>query len=252
MMPAIGKVARKSGAKLVTFRVEGGYLTQPRWSKTLRKGKLKGRLMHEYTLEELKSMTDEEVNDAIIRDLYEDAYATQEKERIAFKGKDLALGMETTVFSCPSCKAIGGLTSHGNEVSCTCGFHAVYDVYGMLTDAEGKAYTLTQLDEMQKQVLTEQVATQAEGEPLFFDRVTLHEIDNNHTCTGTREGTLVAYGDHFECCGYTLSFASMQGVAIYSRNSLVLHQEGLDGHLEVKSGDQFSALKYMYLYNMKK
>lgn len=39
--PSIAKVARRSGAKLITYRIEGGYFTQPRWSTTLRKGKIK-------------------------------------------------------------------------------------------------------------------------------------------------------------------------------------------------------------------
>lgn len=252
MMPAIGKVARKSGAKLVTYRVEGGYLTQPRWSKTLRKGKLKGRLIHVYSLEELKGMTDEQVNDAICRDLYEDAYVTQKQERIAFKGKDLALGMETTVFCCPDCGKIGTLRSEKNHVFCSCGFRAEYDVYGELTDTNSRKYTLTELDELQRKTLEAMVEAHQGEEPLFTDEVMLYEIDNHHQCTGTKQGTLSAYTDRFECCGHVLSFDSMQGVAIYSRNSMVLHQEGLEGHLEVKSGDHFSALKYLYLYNMKK
>ena len=250
MMPTIGKVARKSGAKLVTYRIEGGYFTQPRWSKTLRKGKLKGRLMHVYSLEELKAMTDDEVNEAICKDLYEDAYATQKKERIAYKGKDLALGMETTVFSCPDCGRIGTLRSEGNHVFCSCGFRAEYDVYGDLTDANSKKYTLTELDLLQRKNLESMVEHHQDATPLFTDDVTLYEIDVNHQCSGTTEGTLVAYKDRFECCGKVLSFERMQGVAIYSRNSMVLHQEGMDGHLEVKAGDHFSALKYLYLYNL--
>jgi len=252
MMPAIGKVARKSGAKLVTYRIEGGYLTQPRWSKTLRKGKLKGRLIHEYTLEELKSMTDEQVNNAICRDLYEDAYATQKQERIPFKGKNLALGMETTVFCCPQCGQFGTLKSKGNEVFCTCGFRAEYDVYGDLTDTKGRKYTVTELDEMQKKALEALVEAHQGEEPLFSDQVTLYEIDSKHQCTGTRECTLAAYQDRFECGEYKVPFATMQGMAIYSRNCTVLHPEGVDGFLEIKSGDSFNALKYLYLYNLKK
>lgn len=253
MMPAIGKVARKSGAKLVTYRIEGGYLTQPRWSKTLRKGRLKGRLMNVYSLEQLKSMTDDQVNDAICRDLYEDAYETQKKERIAYKGKNLALGMETTVFCCPRCHQFGVLKSKGNEVVCECGFHAIYDVYGELTDETGKKYTVTELDTMQREELAKRVAENQGDEPLFSDSVVLYEIDDKeHQCIGTKEGELVAYKDRFECCGLTIPFASMQGVAIYSRNSMVIHEEGREGHLEIKAGDSFSALKYLYLYNMEK
>ena len=46
MEAAIAKVAKKAKVKLITYRIEGGYLTQPRWATNLRRGKqlLKERL----------------------------------------------------------------------------------------------------------------------------------------------------------------------------------------------------------------
>lgn len=249
MMPAIGKVARRSGAKLVTLRMEGGYLTQPRWSTTLRKGKLYGRVMHIYSQEELGAMTDAQVNDAICRDLHEDAYATQEEQRVPFRGKKLALGLETTIFTCPKCGKIGTLHSEEDRFWCGCGFHAVYDVYGMLTDKTGKTYTVTELDTMQRKALKKQVQVQEENKPFFADKVTLYEIGNDHTILRTQDGPLTAYADRMECCGRSISYKDMQGMAIYSRNSMVIHIAGEEGHLEIKSEEAFSALKYLYLYN---
>ena len=98
MQASIAKVAKKAKVKLITYRVEGGYLTQPRWGTTLRRGKIKGRLIHIYEPEQMAQMTDEEINEAIGRDLHEDAYETQKRERIRFKGNQLALGLESTIF----------------------------------------------------------------------------------------------------------------------------------------------------------
>ena len=197
MMPAIAKVARRSGAKLITYRVEGGYLTQPRWSRTLRKGKIRGCLVHEYSLEELKGMTDEQMNQAICEDLFEDAYATQKRERIAFRGKDLALGLETTIFTCPSCGKIGTLHSEGSRFWCDCGFEAEYDVYGELTDKSGGKYTVTELDRKQQEALRARIAAHTGENAFFFDEVTLYEIDGDHEFAGTENGTLTAYRDRF-------------------------------------------------------
>ncbi len=250
MMPAIGKVARRSGAKLVTFRVEGGYLSQPRWSQTLRKGKMQGKLVHVYTVEELKSMTDEQVNEAICRDLYEDAYATQEKEHVAFRGKNLAQGLETTIFSCPVCGQISTLHSEGERFWCDCGFSAVYDVYGMLTDASGSQYTVTELDLKQQEKLQAMVKNHSGEEVFFSDTVTVYEIGSDHALLGTKEEKLGAYGDRLECGERKISWKNVQGMAIYSRNSMILHVAGESGHLEIKSGPSFSALKYLYLYQL--
>ncbi len=251
ILPTIGRVAGRSGMKLVTYRIEGGYLTQPRWSLTLRRGKLKGRFVREYSPQELKSMTDEQINQAIRDDLYEDAYVTQQKERIAFRGKDLALGMESTVFACPVCGRIGTLHSDKTRLYCDCGFDAVYDVYGELTDKSGKKYTVTQLDTLQRSVLKEYIASCKEDELLFSDQVTLYVIDNNHKITETESGSLAAYGNRLECCGRTVPYKDIQGMSVFSRNFMILHIQGEEGHIEIKSDKMFCALKYLYLYNTK-
>ena len=67
---ATGKLARASGASLVTYRLEGGYFTHPRWAKTHRRGKMRGSVVGIYTPEMLKAMDPEEINDIINRDLY--------------------------------------------------------------------------------------------------------------------------------------------------------------------------------------
>ena len=253
MEAAIGKVAKKAKAKLITYRVEGGYLTQPRWSVTLRKGKLRGRLVHVYTVEELQNMTDEQINEAIVKDLFEDAYATQKRERIAFKGKDLALGLEATIFTCPDCGQIGKLHSKGDRFFCECGFESVYDVYGELTDKNGKKYTVTELDIMQKEMLEKRVNESGKEEPLFDDGVIVYAIDEHHEKEWAKSVRIKAYTDRLEIGSEKVYLEDLEGMAIYSRNAMILHHSDKKGHFEIKSEDiGFNALKYMYLYEMVK
>ena len=153
MEASIAKVAKKARVKLITYRLEGGYLTQPRWATNLRRGKIRGRLVNVYTPEQLAEMSDAQISQAIIADLQEDAYATQKKERIAYKGKNLALGLESTIFCCPKCGAYGKLHSENDRFFCQCGFQVVYDVYGDMTDKDGNVYTVAMLDGFQKEHL---------------------------------------------------------------------------------------------------
>ncbi len=254
ILPSIGKVARRCGAKLVTYRVEGGYLTQPRWALTLRRGRLRGRLIGEYSPEMLKGMTDEQVNQIICEDLYEDAYVTQKQNPVPFRGKDLALGIESTLFTCPNCGRISTLHSEKDRFYCDadgCEFEAKYDVYGELTDKAGKKYTVTELDHLQREALKERLSDYMGDKPLFSDEVTWYEIDKNHVVTKTVNGRLAAYDDRFEFCERKLFYNELQGMAIYSRNAIVLHMQGLEGHIEIKADKMFSALKYLYLYNLR-
>ena len=252
MEASIAKVAKKAKVKLITFRIEGGYLTQPRWSTGTRRGKTRGRLINVYTPEQLSEMSDAQICDAIIADLHEDAYETQKVEHVKFKGKNLALGLESTVFVCPKCGEIGKLHSVDNRFYCECGFSSVYDAYGYLTDTEGKVYTVTELDEIQQKALKERVENCEEGASLFEDQVTIYRVGANHELIGTEEGSFKAFTDHLECGGERLDFAEIEGMAIYSRSALIIHRKNVDGHLEVKSDISFNALKYLYLYEILK
>ena len=250
MQTAIGKVAKKSKVKLITYRVEGGYLTQPRWATGIRRGKLRGRLINIYEPEQLAEMSDEQINKAIIADLYEDAYETQKRECIAYKGDNLALGLESAIFTCPQCGEIGKLHSKDDRFYCECGFSAIYDVYGMLTDQNGRKYTVTELDKDQQDALRIRMQNWNTDTPVFEDRVTVYRIGEDHKLIGTEESCIKAYADHLECGGERLDYAGMDGMAIYSRSALIIHHEKVEGHLEVKSDLSFSALKYLYLYHL--
>ena len=251
IVPATGKMARRSGVKLVTYRIEGGYLTQPRWSMSLRRGKLRGKLVHVYTPEDLKAMTDQQVNEAICRDLYEDAYETQSNEMVPFRGKNLALGMESTLFACPVCGNVGTLHSDKAHLFCDCGFRASYDAYGYLTEENGTKHTITELDHNQRQLLREQMASTG-NDPLFSDSVSLQDIGGDHTLQSTDSGTLAAYTDHLELCGRTIPFSDLQGMAIYSRNVLVIYTNSDSRHYEIRGKQMFNALKYQYWYEIKR
>ena len=131
--PATGKLVKKSGVSLITFRLDGGYFTSPRWSKTLRKGMMKGRMIKEYTPEELKTMTADEVYSAIKSDLYVNAYEEQEKDPVEYTGDKLAENLETALYWCPKCESIATLKSKGDRLFCECGLDLKYDTYGYLT-----------------------------------------------------------------------------------------------------------------------
>ena len=247
IFPATGKLARRSGASLVTYRMEGGYFSQPRWSLSLRRGKLRGNLVHVYTPEELKSMTDAEIIAAIERDLHEDAYETQKRQRVAFRGHDLAEGLETTLFTCPQCGKIGTLRSHHDTIECTCGFHAEYDVYCDLHGSDGKTYTVTGWDNRQRRELAALRDAADAQTPLFSDIVTIRQIEE-HTVQKTFSANLVAYRDRFVVNDTVITADEVEGAAIFSRNVLTAYYQNVQ--YEVRGAVEFCALKYLYLFHL--
>ncbi len=146
VFPATGKLAKVSGAALMTCRLEGAYLSLPRWGKGLRKGRVHIHAVNVYTPEQLKKMSAEEVNDAINQDIFEDAWETQRREHVRYRGKAPAEELERFLYLCPACRKIGTLKSKGDTVSCGCGFKMRYTEEGFLEcpdkmeAAEGRAF----------------------------------------------------------------------------------------------------------------
>lgn len=130
--PATGKLARMSGVKLVTLRMEGAYLSSPRWSGfTIRRGFARGRIAGVYEPEYLKSLSAKQVQAIIERDLYQNDYELQRKRRTRYRGKRLAEHLETLLFMCPNCNAMGKMHSKDDHFICeACGTDLRYTAEG--------------------------------------------------------------------------------------------------------------------------
>lgn len=245
---ATGKLARRSGASLVTYRIEGGYLSQPRWSTTLRRGKLTGKCIHIYTPEELQQMTDGEVQSAIEADLHEDAWETQRRERIPFRGKKQALGMESTLYACPACQSFGSLKSDDSGISCSCGLRAELTELGFLKLQNGTETTVADWNRQQKQLLRRVLESPGE-QALFSDKVSLGVV-NGHEIPEMHSAGIAAYTDRVELDGKILPPGAISGAAIFSRNVLTLHLSESGEQYEIRGNTAFNALKYYDFYKM--
>ncbi|MBO4562012.1 MAG: 1-acyl-sn-glycerol-3-phosphate acyltransferase [Clostridia bacterium] len=153
VFPATGKLAKAAGVPLVTFRIEGGYLSSPRWSKKARKGRMHGAPVHVYGVDELKAMTAEEVTRAIDRDIFEDAWARQDSEHVPYASKARAVGLERALFICPECGGTCCMKTHRHSLKCAlCGTERELDEYGFFRD--GRFRTVAEWDEWQKTAIT--------------------------------------------------------------------------------------------------
>ena len=176
ILPSTAKMVRGLNCGLVTYRITGGYFTSPMWSgKGTRKGPICGEVVNVYTKEQLKAMTNEEVYEAILKDISVDAYQEQEVLPREYKGKRLAEKMESLLFICPKCGAYDSISSKGDVVSCTsCDLQFTYDTYGRLAGVDYA--TVKELSDWQKQKIAEDVA---EGKCYEITEATLVTIEKN-------------------------------------------------------------------------
>lgn len=199
--PGTGKLAKKSGAALITYRIEGSYLLRPRWAKNLRRGRVHGKVVNVYTPEKLADMSAEEVDAAIARDLYFDVWKWQDEQSkanryVPVKG-GLAEGLEKALCSCPACRKIGNLSTAGDEIRCSCGYAARYTETGLFEPSD-KVPAFAEWERLDEEAITAAAEScRKEGGELFSDEAaTIYGIHKDHSDKELASGRLsIKYTD---------------------------------------------------------
>ena len=241
---ATGQLARLSGATLVTYRLDGGYFTSPRWCGAgLRIGKMTGRVMHVLKPEELKAMSVEDINALIRDDLFVDAYAKQRENPVRYKGKNLAEHMETALCYCPACGQFGRLHSEGDTFSCECGFSVKYTEYGFLEGDHAPYDNITDWDKAQTEALRA-LADGGDGPYFSDDQMVLNEIfPDRHEETELGRGEMTLFSDRLECCGESFPIKAITGTALFGPQTFNFAYGGR--YFEVKSQEVRCTRKYV-------
>lgn len=239
--PATAKLIQSSKCGLVTYKIEGGYFVSPMWSKSLRKGYLKGGVKNVYTAEELKEMSTDEIYSLICNDLFEDAYARQLENPQRYKGKNLAEGMEKLLFICPKCKAHETINANKDTVTCSkCDMTFKYTDQGFL---EGIKYkTVKELSDWQKACVERDVA---KGRAYSTENVSLSTV-KNHVESELSKGTFTMTPESIICGNTTISLEDVSDLAMHGQNALVF-SVGKD-YYEAITPEDTNALKFMLYY----
>lgn len=258
---ACGKLVKVSGANLVTYKLTGGFFTNPRWGYGLRKGKMTGNVVRVYTKEELANMTPEEITEAIRNDIKENAYERQAIENIRFKGKDLAVGMECAYTVCPVCSKIGNIGTEKNSVFCKeCGPLADYNEYGYFeNNSNGFTFkTIEQWDDWQEEFYKKFVEENAadSDKPFFCDEdVVLRTVNQDHEEGDLGKGKiwLTSKGLYFksETTDMEITIKALPDMGMYGKKGLVFTDEK-NVHYELHSEALINVRKYISVWKILK
>lgn len=247
---AIGKLVKISGAHLVDIRLSGGYMRIPRWGFGERKGPWSGKIVNIYSPEQLKEMSAQEITDCISKDLYENAYETQAKNPVKFKGKNLAVGMECAICVCPECKSIGNIKTKENTVYCEkCNTTATIDEYAYFNEGF-RFHTVTEWDLWQEEFYKEYVNKITDNQTVLFQdaNVSLKTFNAEHETTILGNGTFALYKDRFSFTPdgkepIELSISKIPDTSVFSRSNFNFTDD--DGiHYELYADRIFNVRKY--------
>lgn len=253
VMPYTGKLVKGSGATLVTYLIEGAYLSAPRWALSTRKGKVFGRPAGIYSPDVLKGMTDEEVEQLIAKDLAFDTWEWQKSRpdgpvRYRCSKGGNADGLERSVFTCPSCGAFGTLSSKGDVISCSCGFSARMGDTGFF-ESGSPFETAADWEEADRAALSKKIEKlrsgaseaigaerpaetgRAAGEDVVFtdNGVVLHRIGNDHSDEEAARGRLtLSFADGrftLSVGDFSFDLAELSGMTMVLANRVVFSDE---------------------------
>lgn len=244
--PATGKMARISGAKLITYRVEGGYLSSPRWSgSSVRRGRTHGEVIGVYEPEYLKTLNANQVLEIIERDLRENAYERQRESMIKYRGRNLAQHLETLLFMCPHCRAEGKMRSHANSFICDeCGTELRYTAEGFFAGKNVIYDNVRDWNIWQNGLIRKKCET-AGDTPIFSDTcISMSEVKSGECAEYMTTGTLTLYRDRLVLPnGTDIPLHRISGMSLRGPQDMYLSAEGVNYIL--KSSEVRCTHKYL-------
>lgn len=140
--PSIGKLIKFLNIPVVLSHSSGAYLTKPRYFKGFRYGKvfLKEKIL--FTKEEVEQMSPKSIYERVRENLKFNDNIYQLENKIKFRSRRPALGLEYILYRCPKCGEDYKMRSTDRHLICDyCGNNVEYTEYGeLIPDKYSKAF----------------------------------------------------------------------------------------------------------------
>ena len=131
---ATGKFLKFLGTDVYIAKLNGVYLSNPKWSDIKRRGITEIDIYKLISAEKLKERSQEDLYKLVDEALKYDEYEWQENKMVKFRNGENVVGLENVLYSCPCCKAFGSISCKGKDtLFCEkCGYEEKADEYCML------------------------------------------------------------------------------------------------------------------------
>lgn len=241
IFPGTGDIARIGKVNLMTYRLEGGYFSAPRWGKGIRRGKMYGHVINIYAPEQLSRMSSEELNNAINQDISENAWERQKQNPQQYKGRKTAEQIETALFVCPKCHKIGSVYGKKNQVLCSCGFQTTYTDFGTFAP-EQPFENILQWDLWQHEYLQ-----QIDNPSFSDDNIQLVQILPDHSETTIAKGVLQLAEHSLSIQQQVFPLKSISHLALVQKHIMVFSCEG--NYYELHAANPLCFRKYLAVWH---
>jgi 1-acyl-sn-glycerol-3-phosphate acyltransferase len=250
---ATAKLLRVMKAPVVVPILKGGYLSRPRWSPSLRRGRMEIEYIQLFEGPVLAKMSSEEIHQKLVEALAHDDNAFQAKTGYTYKTQNGAEYLERLLFACPECEHLNTLFSDGNQFYCTqCSAEWHWTPEGRLTRLRGTKkteQTVADWNHWQNKLLAKKINTN-KGESLFSDPIV--HIKTGYKLEPLQEwisGAATLYTDRIEITepnGHIATFRldEIEGAQVLLENRFEFYHNGTVYKFEFEN-PRASGYKYM-------
>jgi DNA-directed RNA polymerase subunit RPC12/RpoP len=154
---SIARLVKWLGYPVGVIISKGAGLSRPKWAQTGRVGRVVEECDMLFTAEQLKQLSAAQVYDVVVKALSHNEHVFQIENKIIFKGKGFAEGLERLLYRCPKCGAEFKSSTKEDLLTCNaCGNTVRYEGTGKLVPATEGSVCPERIDlwadEIQKQV----------------------------------------------------------------------------------------------------
>jgi 1-acyl-sn-glycerol-3-phosphate acyltransferase len=139
----MGRLIKFLKVPVKLIRVEGLYLSSPRWAYFRKFGRSRMQEITTLTLPWIESQPADVIEETVTKTLAINAY---QAPLGTYQGRRRAEGLHKLIFTCPQCSGLLTMYSQGHDLKCRqCTFKGFYDVHGYLHIGQNR-HTLIDLD----------------------------------------------------------------------------------------------------------
>jgi len=150
---SIAKLIKKERKDVVICKINGAYLSNPRWGlKNSKKGLVELSFTTIYKENQIDNIEVNEIIDTLRNQLKYNDFEWNREHKYFYNPKNRALGLESYLYICPKCLKSQTLSTSNNDIYCSeCGHIASFDDFSLITGLDFD--DLVSWDKLQKNEL---------------------------------------------------------------------------------------------------
>ena len=249
--PSIASLAKKLGLPILLCRIEGGFGVHPRWSDTVRRGRMRCYVAEIISPEEYADMSKGE----LARRITDGLYVNEANDEQYFRHPKKAEYLERAIYYCPRC-GLSTFRSERDTLTCQqCGLSVTYGVDTHLQCADGDFPFdfVSQWYDYQKDEMNRLDPTHVTYAPLYEETVALYRVLlYRKKVLLDKAVTLSLYGDRLilrrsDGGEQILPFSETDAITVLGKNKLNIYAG--EDVFQIQGGPRFNALKYVHIFN---